>query len=214
MRFITQLGDGKGFYGEDNDRHLAWCNGVKHPKSGRNDLRLEVLADPSFRIWFLWTQGARRSNGLFSSRLNSPVQAQLCHSLANVANFLHPLLLTVWFPHSILFANTHTTHLIPKHNVKLALRSLFHKGLINICRYPPGLGAPRLLLFIGNYFPLEGHILSRQSFAWGWKQAMWRIWWLKGLTNMGSGQVSGKSAPRRLWFFIGNQSLSWRTHLV
>ena len=44
MRFITQLGDGKGFYGEDNDRDLPWCTGVKHPKSGRNDLRLEVLA--------------------------------------------------------------------------------------------------------------------------------------------------------------------------
>ena len=43
MRFITQLGDGKGFYGEDNDRDLPWCTGVKHPKSGRNDLRLEVL---------------------------------------------------------------------------------------------------------------------------------------------------------------------------
>ena len=44
MRFITRVGDGKGFYGESNDRDLAWCNGVKHPKSGRNDLRLEVLA--------------------------------------------------------------------------------------------------------------------------------------------------------------------------
>ena len=51
MRFITRVGDGKGFYGESNDRDLAWCNGVKHPKSGRNDLRLEVLASNTIQAF-------------------------------------------------------------------------------------------------------------------------------------------------------------------
>ena len=103
MRFITQLGDGKGFYGEDNDRRdLPWCNAVKHPESSRNHLlsQVSVQSQSGFRIWFLWTQdgGGGGGNRLFSSllfcKLVAPFTCKCCKLFASsrhsVASKLNP----------------------------------------------------------------------------------------------------------------------------
>ena len=135
MRFITQLGDGKGFYGEDNDRRdLPWCNAVKHPKSSRNHLlsQVSVQSQSGFRIWFLWTQDGGGGGGATAFFPHFSFANSSRHSLANVANFLHPLV-TVWLPNSILFENTNTKlkDCVIWNNVQSTCHDLF----IQICDF-------------------------------------------------------------------------------
>ena len=98
---------------------IRGAQGVKHPKSGRNDLRFEVSTVPVLhRIWFLRTEKEKEQHfflapqlrlckpgcaySLFLFRFCNPASA---YSLANVANFLRtpqPL----WLPSLSLFANT------------------------------------------------------------------------------------------------------------
>ena len=90
MRFITQLGDGKGFYGEDNDRRdLPWCNAVKHPESSRNHLlsQVSVQSQSGFRIWFLWTQDGGGGGGQPPFFLTSLLQTRRAIHLQMLQTF-------------------------------------------------------------------------------------------------------------------------------
>ena len=131
---------------------ILGAQGVKHPKSGRNDLRFVVSTVPALhRIWFLRTERKRRSS-IFSLRLSFA-----CASLAVPIHFSFFAFAILPLPIHLLMLQTFCAH---PTTVASKLEPFCKYKLLQRCKYTRHLMSANMGLF--NRMMFSAHFIHER----------------------------------------------------
>ena len=154
MRFITQVGDGKGFYVEDNDRDHPWCTGCKTSKIRQKRFALRSFNRTSPPQDLVSENREREGAAFFPCASVSLVQAWLCLMPIHFSFFTFAILP---LPIHLLMLQTFCVH---PTTVASKLEPFCKYTLLQRCKYTRHLMSANMGLF--NRMMLSAHFIHER----------------------------------------------------